>query len=86
MYSDIIKRFSELTHRELTALSLAISAEIRYREGLEPIAWECPGCDFSAPSWAEVVNHAQKEHSLESATKGYSKGYGIAYPPKEIWP
>ena len=82
MYIDILKKIGGLKHTELVNLRSIFDAEIKYREGLEPIAWECPGCDFTAPSWAEVVNHAQKEHSLEST----GKGYGVSYPPREIWP
>lgn len=82
MFTSILKKIGGLTHKELVELRAIFDTEITYREGLEPIAWVCPGCDFSAPSWAEVVNHAKEKHSLEST----SKGYGIAYPPKAVWP
>ena len=82
MYDDIIREQSTLTYKELGPLKSSVDNEINYRESLEPIAWECPGCGFSAPSWAEVINHAQKEHNLEST----GMGYGISYPPKAVYP
>lgn len=82
MFNDILKMLETLTHKELIKLRGFLDTSIHYRESLEPIAWKCPGCGFSAPSWAEVVNHAQEEHSFEGATLGY----GIAYPPKAVFP
>lgn len=78
----VVKKLCTFKHKELVELRKILDAEIKYREGLEPIAWTCPSCNFSAPSWAEVVNHAQEHHSLEDT----GKGYGVSYPPKEIWP
>jgi len=81
MINAILKMLEGLTHKELVKLRGFLNTSIHYRESLEPIAWECPGCNFSAPSWAEVVNHAQQEHSFEDT----GKGYGVAYPPREVW-
>lgn len=80
MYADILRQISLLKHGELIQLRAQLTAEIKYRESLDPIAWQCVSCDFSAPSWAEVINHAQKKHNLEQI----GAGYGI-YPPRAVY-
>ena len=82
MYVKILGQLKDLNHKELLKLRGSLRTEIQYRESLEPIAWECPGCGFSAPSWAEIVNHAKDKHNFESTCREY----GISYPPKAVWP